>query len=186
MVPGVKSFSWNISGFKTSGPPDTTNLPFFALGDSLDYHTANSAMKWSFKTSKYRVLFVQDNTVAFAQSDIPYRKVYSSTTFGTVNASVPDEQAIRVRFNYDAMIKQAKRIGVTDYWSVRVYFEHMFSHEMGHVSGLGHSPHGEDLMYFEAHPGNWSTNWLTDGELQAIAAFSPGDWSDATVLDLDL
>ena len=184
-VPGVKSFTWNISGMKTTGNPDLTNLAFFGLGDSINYHKAN-AMSWSFKTSKPRVIFKQDSTVPFAQSDIGTRQVHSSSTFGTVRASVPDEQAIVVRFNYDAFMAAARAIGINDYWSFRVYFEHVLSHEMGHVSGLGHSPRSADLMYFETHPGNWSTNWLTDAELQAIAAFSPGDWSNATVLDLDL
>jgi Matrixin len=185
-VPGVKSFTWKISGMKTTGNPDLTNLAFFGLGDSLDYHKANSAMKWSFKTSKPRVIFKQDSTVPFAQSDIGVRRVHSSSTFGTVSASVPDELAILVRFNYDAFMRSARAIGINDYWSFRVYFEHVFSHEMGHVSGLGHSPNSADLMYYTTHRNNWSTNWLTNAELQAIAVFQPGDWNDATVLDLDL
>lgn len=186
MVPGVKSFSWNISGFNTAGNPDMTNIPYYALGDSLDYHKASTAMQWPFKTSKPRVLFVQDSTVTFAQSDIPYQQKYSSSTFGKVSASVPDIQQIRVRFNDAAIMRAARAIGISDYWSFRVYYEHVFSHEMGHVAGLGHSPNSADLMYYSTHRSNWSTNWLTDAEVQAIAAFSPGDWSNATVLDLDL
>jgi hypothetical protein len=143
-------------------------------------------MQWPFKTSKPRVLFVQDSTAAFAVSEVPFVQKHQSSTFGTVSASVPDQVQIRVRFNYDALLTGARRLGISDYWSYRVYFEHVFSHEMGHIAGLGHSPDADDLMYFEVHSGNWSTNWLTSAEIDAIELFSPGDWGDATVVDLDL
>jgi hypothetical protein len=186
LVPGVKSFSWRLSGFNTTPTPDMTNIPFHALGDSLNYHKANTAMQWPFKSSGSRVIFVQETGVSFAQTDTPMRKKHSSSTFGTVWASVPDESPTRVRFNDSALLAAANRLGISDYWSYRVYYEHVFSHEMGHVAGLGHSPNSGDLMYYQTHAGNWSTNWLTNAEIQAIAAFSPGDWSNATVLDLDL
>jgi len=183
-VPGVKNFSWNFLGFVT-GDPDGSNIPYWALGDSLNYHNASTAMVWPYQPSNSRVIFVQDGSVGFAEARIPTRRKHSSS-FGEVWASVPDEVPIEVHFNESEVWALASRLGLTSYWEYRVLFEHVFSHEMGHVAGLGHSPNADDLMYFEAHAGNWSTNWLTNEELNAIAAFSPGDWEDATVLDLGL
>lgn len=183
-VPGVKSFSWRLVGF-TTGDPDWTNIPYWALGDSLNYHKANTAMTWPYKASNSRVVFIQDTSVTFAESRISSRRRHSSS-FGEVYASVPDEVPIEVRFNPTAINNLASRLGLSTYWEYRVLYEHVFSHELGHVSGLGHSPNSGDLMYYTSHAGNWSTNWLTNAEVQAIAVFSPGDWDDATILDLDL